>query len=69
MRGHTTSYGELDEMQADLDEYLETHNTKRSHPGRKMNGRTPFTVFKVGTPKVLKVAAATPNPEVDQKAA
>jgi hypothetical protein len=38
-------------MQASLDDYLVTYNTKRPHQGRGMNGRTPITVFTAGLPK------------------
>ena len=56
-------------MQTDLHEYLELYNSKRPHRGRKMNGRTPFTVFKAEIPKALKAAAANPSPKEDQQAA
>ena len=69
VKGRTTWYESLDEMQADLDEYLELYNSKRPHRGRKMNGRTPFTVFKAGIPKALKAASAHPRPKEDPKAA
>ena len=68
VKGRTTWYESLDEMQADLDQYLELYNTKRPHRGRKMNGKTPLTVFKAGIPKALK-AAANPSSKEDQKAA
>jgi len=38
-------------MQADLDAYLVTYNTKRPHQGRGMNGRTPIKAFTQGIPK------------------
>ena len=43
-------------MQTDLEAYLTTYNTKRSHQGRNMNGRTPEKVFLAGrpTPKARK---------------
>ena len=69
VKGRTTWYEALDEMQRDLDEYLVTYNTKRPHRGRKMNGRTPYTVFKAGIPKALKAAASTPALEENQKVA
>ena len=69
VKGRTTWYEALDEMQADLDAYLEVHNTKRPHRGRKMNGRTPFTVFQASIPKALKAAPSNSNLTEDPKAA
>ena len=37
-------------MQKDLDGYLETYNTRRPHRDRRMEGRTPYEVFKAGIP-------------------
>ena len=68
VKGRTTWYESVDEMQTDLDAYLEVYNTKRPHRGRKMNGRTPYTVFKAGVPKARKAAATTSTKE-DKKAA
>ncbi len=39
---------QLEEMQRDLDAYLEQYNTERPHRGRGMEGRTPYQVFKAG---------------------
>jgi len=52
--GRTKWYETLDEMQADLDAYLEHYNNKRPHQGRNMNGKTPYAVFKAGLPKPAK---------------
>ncbi len=41
-------------MQADLDAYLVTDNTKRPHQGRGMTGRTPANVFARCLPKTKK---------------
>jgi hypothetical protein len=38
-------------MQAVLDDYLVGYNTKRTHQGRNMNGRTPQQAFIDGLPK------------------
>ena len=35
----------VEEMQKDLDGWLETYNTKRPHQGRGMDGRTPYQAF------------------------
>ena len=51
IKGRTTWYEALDEMQKDLDGYLETYNTRRPHRGRGMEGRTPYEVFKAGIPR------------------
>lgn len=45
IKGRTKWYEELGEMQADLEEYLHHYNYERTHQGRNMNGRTPYTVF------------------------
>ncbi len=49
VKGRTTSYESVDEMQADLDAYLETYNRSWPHCGRGMEGRTLYLVFKKGT--------------------
>lgn len=51
VKGRTTWYESVDEMQADLDAYLETYNRNRPHRGRGMEGRTPYQVFKKGIRK------------------
>ena len=50
IKGRTTWYEAIEEMQKDLDGYLETYNTRRPHRGRGMEGRTPYQVFKAGIP-------------------
>ena len=50
IKGRTTWYETPEEMQNDLDGYLETCNTRRPHRGRGMKGRTPCQVFKAGIP-------------------
>lgn len=52
IKGRTTWYETVDEMQKDLDEYLVTYNTERPHQGRGMNGRTPLDAFIAGLPKL-----------------
>lgn len=49
--GRTKWYEGIDEMQIDLDAFLESYNTKRPHQGRGMKGRTPLTVFIAALPK------------------
>lgn len=43
--GRTKFYESVQEMQNDLDIYLEKYNTTRAHQGRNMNGRTPIQAF------------------------
>ena len=50
IKGRTTWYETVEEMQRDLDAYLETYNQRRPHRGRGMEGRTPYAVFKAGIP-------------------
>jgi transposase InsO family protein len=68
VKGRTTWYETLEEMQKDLDAYLEIYNTKRPHRGRKMEGRTPYQVFKAGL-KGAKKAAQASNEEAKKRAA
>jgi transposase InsO family protein len=49
--GRKKWYETIEEMQADLDVYLVTYNTKRPHQGRAMRGRTPQKAFTDGLPK------------------
>ena len=51
IKGRTTRYETVAEMQKDLDAYLETYNTRRPHRGRGMEGRMPYEVFKAGIPR------------------
>ena len=51
IKGRTTWYETVEEMQKDLDVYLETYNQRRPHRGRGMEGRTPYDVFKAGIPR------------------
>ena len=51
IKGRTTWYETVEEMQKDLDAYLETYNRRRPHRGRGMEGRTPHDVFKAGIPR------------------
>ena len=39
--GRTTWYLEVEEIQRDLDAFLEQYNLRRSHQGYRLNGRTP----------------------------
>jgi transposase InsO family protein len=71
VEGRRTWFETIDEMQASLDDYLVTYNTKRPHQGRGMNGRTPVTVFKSGLPRTTpqQKEKAPPKKPADQLAA
>jgi transposase InsO family protein len=62
--GRKKWYETVEEMQKDLDAYLEIYNTKRPHQGIGMNGRTPATVFRKGLPGPM-----TLEPGKEKKAA
>ncbi len=64
IKGRTTWYEVLEEMQKDLDGYLETYNTRRPHRGRGMEGRTPYEVFKVGIPRKPRTRKPSTRKEV-----
>ena len=51
VKGRTKWYETVEEMQKDLDAYLEHYCQKRPHQGRGMNGKTPYAVFVKGLPK------------------
>ena len=50
VKGRVVFYESIEQMQADLDEYLVLYNTERAHQGRNMNGRTPHQAFVEGLP-------------------
>ena len=64
IKGRTTWYESLEEMQKDLDGYLETYNTRRAHRGREMEGRTPYEVFKARIPRKRRTRKPAPGKEV-----
>ena len=68
VKGRTTWYESIEEMQTDLDTYFEHYNRKRPHRGRIMEGRVPYAVFKAGL-KEAKKAAKAPKRKEDAKAA
>ena len=49
--GRKKFYESVNEMQKDLDAYLQHYNTKRPHQGRGMNGSTPQQAFNNGLKK------------------
>ena len=38
-------YGDLENLQADLDRYLDEYNNERTHQGKRCIGRTPMETF------------------------
>jgi transposase InsO family protein len=52
--GRIKFYESVEEMQADLNAFLQTYNEKRPHQGLNINGRTPKQVFLSGLPKPKK---------------
>ena len=69
VEGRRTWFETSDEMQAVLDEYLETYNTKRPHQGRGMNGRTPIRAFTEGMPKTSNTEVTSQTKTAKLKAA
>ena len=64
IKGRTTWYESVEEMQKDLDGYLETYNTRRPHHGRGMEGTTPYEVFKAGIPNKRRTRKPSARKEV-----
>ncbi len=64
IKGRTTWYETVAEMQKDLDAYLETYNRQRPHRGRGMKGRTPYDVSKAGIPKTSPARKTSVRKEV-----
>lgn len=54
IQGRTKWYETVEEMQSDLEKFLEHYNTKRPHQGRNMNGKTPYMMFNSGLKKGVK---------------
>jgi len=40
----------LDELQKDLDDWLDDYNTKRTHQGKRCQGKTPMETFLENVP-------------------
>ena len=53
-----TLYESLDQLQTDLDHYLEFYNRERAHQGYRTQGRTPYQAFLDGMKLMSKGAAA-----------
>lgn len=60
-------YNSLDELQADLDEWLELYNRERTHSGKYCDGRTPLQTFResqhLAFQKLLEKQFEPPEPE------
>ncbi|BDC81014.1 hypothetical protein NUITMVA1_09570 [Aeromonas hydrophila] len=54
IKGRTTWYESVEQMQTDLDSYLEHYNTQLPHQGRMMEGQTPYSMFKKGLKLIPK---------------
>jgi hypothetical protein len=53
-----TLYESLDQLQADLDRYLEFYNRERAHQGYRTQGRTPYQAFLQGVNQMSKEVVA-----------
>lgn len=51
LQGRKKWHETVEQMQVDLDVYLKTYNTERTHQGRNINGRTPYRAFTDELPK------------------
>ena len=64
IKGRTTWYETLEEMQKELDGYLETYNTRWPHRGRGMEDPTPYEVFKAEIPQKPRTRKPSTTNEV-----
>jgi len=64
--GRTTWYVSLDEIQRDLDQFLEYYNLRRSHQGYRLAGRTPAQALQeaLGITELPPVVIAMEGEEV-----
>jgi transposase InsO family protein len=61
IQGRKTWYESVEQMQKDLDTYLNHYNQKRAHQGRNMNGRVPYQAFIDGLSKIKTTTEKTTN--------
>ena len=59
IEGRKTWYESVEQMQKDLDTYLNHYNRERSHQGRNMNGRVPYQAFIDGLSKIKTETTTT----------
>jgi transposase InsO family protein len=66
--GRTTWYEDTDQIQADLDRFLEYYNLERTHQGYRLNGRTPANALKdaLDIKELPSVVASLPEPTDDE---
>jgi len=57
-----TVYESLDQLQRDLDRYLEFYNRQRAHQGYRTQGRTPYQAFLDGVDQIAKNLVAERSP-------
>ena len=64
-----TLYESLDQLQADLDRYLQFYNRERAHQGYRTQGRTPYQAFLEGVNPMSKLQGAIqPSKQVEENA-
>ena len=65
VKGREKWYTAIEEIQADLDVFLLHYNTKRTHQGYRVQGRTPSQALKdaVGKKKIPSLDFCTTNPQ------
>ena len=56
-----TEYESLDQLQADLDRYLDFYNRERAHQGYRTKGRTPYQAFIDGVAEMQKPEEVEPE--------
>ena len=73
VKGREKWYTAIEEIQADLDVFMLHYNTRRTHQGYRVQGRTPAQALKdtVGKKKVpsLDFCTETPQPQTTPKEA
>ncbi len=57
-----TLYTSIDQLQADLDAYLDFYNCERAHRGYRTQGRTPYQAFLDGEATVGETSGEEVNP-------
>ena len=57
-----TLFESLDQLQGDLDRYLEFYNRERAHQGYRTQGRTPYQAFADGVNQLSKDVTEGRNP-------
>jgi len=68
--GRTTWYVGIEEIQRDLDQFLEYYNLRRSHQGYRLAGRTPAQALQdmLGTTELPPLVTAVEGEEVPSAA-